>query len=714
MDIEGGEIHALRGASRTLARYRPLVVSGSWPASKGRRSSGSSTAMVTGCGTSKPADRSSPAVTRSWSSRSPPRRSTASGHMHVLRVLKTSNSLTPSLDGAPSIALPCPHKGFAPGPDFTDDWATLMNSARHGLSWSPAPTRGPPPIRRSIGLDRAGLLHSFRTALLLPGTPALGGARRGGLAPGPFAQVDGALAAASRPGDPGRAGPLGLGLSTWPSGSRAGSPARVPTPAASWRGGGPGGSTGSLARPSNATGPGRSSSSATSAREYALPACRDLGIPAVLSMVHGDVREERRGPRTRGRGLARVLPPLPRRRRARPRRTRLAPRAPARATWNWPTASSSPPTTSPRPWSATGRPARRSGRPLRGRHPPVPPRPVESATARPARSCSRAGSPSGRGSSTCSTPGGRSAGRAGGSSCSAPCPRDPGPLAAVPRRGRAPRPGRTRRGARADGGGRRVRLPVAVRGLGRRDLRGAGLRACPRRHARAPARWSATGSRGSSSRPATSTPLAAGDGAARERPRLRGAMSAAARRRAEEFDWPRYHASVVDAVARRVLARGLAGAAGGGRDDDQAYVVRDGGGHRRRCSPGRSPRSGSTRSRRSGCSSSATSRFTSSRRSPYREWAVGVRGDRARHGGELPGALGAGLVPGGLSLGPGPGWSPRRCPGRPRRGRPVGGPVVARRCSSGGWSALGLVRWAAANDRQRSRPRRRCCRRSRS
>jgi alpha-maltose-1-phosphate synthase len=28
--------------------------------------------------------------------------------------------------------------------------------------------------------------------------------------------------------------------------------------------------------------------------EFALPLCRDLGIPAVLSMVHGDVREERR------------------------------------------------------------------------------------------------------------------------------------------------------------------------------------------------------------------------------------------------------------------------------------------------------------------------------------------------------------------------------------------------------------------------------------
>ena len=30
------------------------------------------------------------------------------------------------------------------------------------------------------------------------------------------------------------------------------------------------------------------------ASEFALPACRRLGIPSVLSMVHGDVREERR------------------------------------------------------------------------------------------------------------------------------------------------------------------------------------------------------------------------------------------------------------------------------------------------------------------------------------------------------------------------------------------------------------------------------------
>jgi glycosyltransferase involved in cell wall biosynthesis len=41
-------------------------------------------------------------------------------------------------------------------------------------------------------------------------------------------------------------------------------------------------------------------------------------------------------------------------------------------------------------------------------------------------------------------------------------------------------------------------------------------------------------------------------------PQLRAAMSAAARARAEEFDWPRYNSAVADAVAS-VLAGATAG-----------------------------------------------------------------------------------------------------------------------------------------------------------
>jgi glycosyltransferase involved in cell wall biosynthesis len=46
----------------------------------------------------------------------------------------------------------------------------------------------------------------------------------------------------------------------------------------------------------------------------------------------------------------------------------------------------------------------------------------------------------------------------------------PRPAGALSRRGRAPGPGRPRRGPRPDGRGRRVRLPFAVRGLGGRHL----------------------------------------------------------------------------------------------------------------------------------------------------------------------------------------------------------------------------------------------------
>ncbi len=56
-----------------------------------------------------------------------------------------------------------------------------------------------------------------------------------------------------------------------------------------------------------------------------------------------------------------------------------------------------------------------------GRFRPIRP----SARTRPARSSSPAGSPSARGSSTCSRPGGGSAGRAGGSSSWGRCPASP-------------------------------------------------------------------------------------------------------------------------------------------------------------------------------------------------------------------------------------------------------------------------------------------------
>src|SRR5262249_5474184 len=123
-----------------------------------------------------------------------------------------------------------------------------------------------------------------------------------------------------------------------------------------------------------------------------------------------------------------------------------------------------------------------------------------------------------------------------------PGPPAPGPRPApsLPGAGRAPGPGRARRDARADGRGRCLRVSLAVRGLGRRHLRGPGLRPAPGGHAQRrlgrprPHR----GLRGRAER--------------MERlgndPELRAAMAEAARARALDFDWPRYHASLVDLV----------------------------------------------------------------------------------------------------------------------------------------------------------------------
>ena len=53
------------------------------------------------------------------------------------------------------------------------------------------------------------------------------------------------------------------------------------------------------------------------AAEFALPACRRLGIPSVLSMVHGDVREERRVMEVEAEVCPRLLPNLSWKRRGR-------------------------------------------------------------------------------------------------------------------------------------------------------------------------------------------------------------------------------------------------------------------------------------------------------------------------------------------------------------------------------------------------------------
>ena len=138
-------------------------------------------------------------------------------------------------------------------------------------------------------------------------------------------------------------------------------------------------------------------------------------------------------------------------------------------------------------------------------------------------------------------------------------PRDPGPIRAyldgVELLGRVA----ALRGPRADGGGRRLRVPVAVRRLGGRHLRGPRLRAAERRHAergvgrarrgrrlpRAPGRRSSRWPSGWSGSGAT--------------PRFARRCRARPAPRAEEFDWPRYHAAVVDARHGSVAVAGAEG-----------------------------------------------------------------------------------------------------------------------------------------------------------
>ena len=161
-----------------------------------------------------------------------------------------------------------------------------------------------------------------------------------------------------------------------------------------------------------------------------LPLCRRLGIPTILSMVHGDVREEQRVlemeaavapefmPIYLGGGIARYRAP------------RLAARAPALATWRWPTVFVVP-SDHIAQTSGAARDARREAacHPLRRRLPAFPAACRQGARRDPARFSSPAGSASARGSSICSKRGTGFAARAGGSSSWVRCRLDRGPLA---------------------------------------------------------------------------------------------------------------------------------------------------------------------------------------------------------------------------------------------------------------------------------------------
>ena len=280
------------------------------------------------------------------------------------------------------------------------------------------PDARPPAYQAVVGLARARHARPLRDVVLLrrrraPVGPRLPARRRVGSSAG-RTSCDGGTTRRSREA---RSGPAGA--STWPWGSSGGSPGAGlgPRGVARWRtrqfdrG---------LAQALARHRPEAALVFSDVGSEFALPACRKLGIPAVLSMVHGDVREEQV-----------VLEREAGRRPTSPPSTSATGRSTATSwpgctpegfgTSSWPTASSSRRSTSPGRSSATGPCARGS--------PSSPTRPTPGGSVRSpasgttprARSSSPAGSPSARGSSTSSKPGGASDGPAGGSSCSAPC-----------------------------------------------------------------------------------------------------------------------------------------------------------------------------------------------------------------------------------------------------------------------------------------------------
>ena len=344
------------------------------------------------------------------------------------------------------------------------------------------PDARPPAYQAVVGLDRAGLLRRVRDReLLQPRRPPGPLARR--LAPDRFARIERLLAPPPRPRDSRPIASARIPASTWRCGWRPDgrhSRPRLKRAVARWR---TDRFDDRLARIVERRGPGALLVFSDVGSEPTLPFCRRLGIPTILSMVHGDVREERAGPRGR-----------------RPSRRPTSCRSiwatacsiatswtgctsAGSATSSWPIASLVPSEHIAATLVRHGTPRDGPRHPLRRRLPALPPACRQAVTTRPARSCSPAGSPSARGSSTCSRRGGGSAGPAGGSSSWVPCPASSVRSRPYLERSSPWDGSRHSRDARPDGGGRRLRVPVALRGLGRRDLRGAGVRLAQRGHA---------------------------------------------------------------------------------------------------------------------------------------------------------------------------------------------------------------------------------------
>ena len=153
------------------------------------------------------------------------------------------------------------------------------------------PDARPPAYQAVIGLHRAGMLKRFLTAYYYRERPALAAVGQR-LAPGSFSRIDRAL---RRRHDP--AIPADRVRSAWSydvavrvEGRLAGRRPEVRRELARWR-------TRRFdrvfAREIERTRPGAVLAFSDVGSREALPLCRERGVPVVLSMVHGDVREER-------------------------------------------------------------------------------------------------------------------------------------------------------------------------------------------------------------------------------------------------------------------------------------------------------------------------------------------------------------------------------------------------------------------------------------
>ena len=188
-------------------------------------------------------------------------------------------------------------------------------------SSSPAPTPGHQPTRRRSASPRRGSSTTSSPGSITGATPASEPARQ---FPRQLARLREGPPQAARPPHPGRLGSNGVELRRGPRprNRMASRSPRVQHAAARWR---TRGSTGSSPRPTAAPPRGRPDLRRRRHRARSLPLCRRLGIPTVLSMVHGDVREEREVLAREAAERPTSSPALPRRRPARPGRTGLAP-----------------------------------------------------------------------------------------------------------------------------------------------------------------------------------------------------------------------------------------------------------------------------------------------------------------------------------------------------------------------------------------------------